>query len=83
MLYQGFDTSGARETLGLLAGFGVTFLGVHLLNVSRAREQLQDEYEAVEGEEVPLASLEEQAEDEDETEWTEVHAGVSPPRLDV
>jgi hypothetical protein len=35
ILFQGFNTTDATNTLSLLAGFIVTFLGVHLLNISR------------------------------------------------
>lgn len=35
ILFQGFNTTDGTNTLTLLAGFIVTFLGVHLLNLSR------------------------------------------------
>jgi magnesium transporter len=35
ILFQGFNTTDGTNTVSLLAGFVVTFLGVHLLNVSR------------------------------------------------
>ena len=35
ILFQGFNTTGGSNTLSLLCGFIVTFLGVHLLNLSR------------------------------------------------
>ncbi|KAF8581276.1 DUF803-domain-containing protein [Ramaria rubella] len=35
ILFQGFNTTSATDTLSLLTGFVVTFLGVHLLNLSR------------------------------------------------
>jgi magnesium transporter len=35
ILFQGFNTTDATNTLSLLCGFVVTFLGVHLLNISR------------------------------------------------
>lgn len=35
ILFQGFNTTGGTNTVTLLAGFIVTFLGVHLLNLSR------------------------------------------------
>ncbi|KDR68406.1 hypothetical protein GALMADRAFT_257099 [Galerina marginata CBS 339.88] len=38
ILFQGFNTSDASNTFSLLAGFIVTFLGVHLLNLSRTPE---------------------------------------------
>ncbi|PPQ87951.1 hypothetical protein CVT25_001136 [Psilocybe cyanescens] len=38
ILFQGFNTSDASNTFSLLTGFIVTFLGVHLLNLSRTPE---------------------------------------------
>lgn len=38
ILFQGFNTTDATNTVSLLAGFIVIFLGVHILNLSR-REQ--------------------------------------------
>lgn len=38
ILFQGFDTTDATNTVSLIAGFLTTFLGVHLLNHSRAPE---------------------------------------------
>ncbi|KAF8632159.1 hypothetical protein AX17_004900 [Amanita inopinata Kibby_2008] len=35
ILFQGFNTTDATNTISLLCGFAVTFLGVHLLNLSR------------------------------------------------
>ena len=35
ILFQGFNTTDGTTTMTLLAGFIVTFLGVHLLNLSR------------------------------------------------
>lgn len=35
ILFQGFNTTSGTNTLSLLSGFVVTFLGVHLLNLSR------------------------------------------------
>jgi hypothetical protein len=35
ILFQGFNTTDGTNTLSLLCGFIVTFLGVHLLNISR------------------------------------------------
>jgi magnesium transporter len=35
ILFQGFNTTSGTNTLSLLTGFVVTFLGVHLLNLSR------------------------------------------------
>lgn len=38
ILFQGFNTTDGTNTMTLLAGFIVTFLGVHLLNLSRKPE---------------------------------------------
>lgn len=38
ILFQGFNTTDGTNTVSLLAGFVVTFLGVHLLNISRTTE---------------------------------------------
>lgn len=38
ILFKGFNTTDATETLSLLSGFIVTFLGVHILNFSRKSE---------------------------------------------
>ncbi|KAF8906746.1 magnesium transporter NIPA-domain-containing protein [Gymnopilus junonius] len=38
ILFQGFNTADAANTFSLLTGFIVTFLGVHLLNLSRVPE---------------------------------------------
>jgi hypothetical protein len=35
ILFQGFNTTDGTNTVTLVAGFVVTFLGVHLLNISR------------------------------------------------
>jgi len=35
ILFQGFNTTDAANTLSLITGFLTTFLGVHLLNISR------------------------------------------------
>jgi len=43
ILFQGFNTSDTADTLSLLCGFAVTFLGVHLLNLSRAPEPPLDQ----------------------------------------
>jgi magnesium transporter len=39
ILFQGFDTTDATNTVSLLAGFITTFLGVHLLNLSRKERE--------------------------------------------
>lgn len=41
ILFQGFETTQASDTLSLLAGFIVTFLGVHLLNISRKPDSVE------------------------------------------
>ena len=35
ILFQGFNTTNTTNTLSLISGFVTTFLGVHLLNISR------------------------------------------------
>jgi len=42
ILFQGFNTTDAANTFSLLSGFIVTFLGVHLLNISRIPESPLD-----------------------------------------
>jgi len=41
ILFQGFNTTSGTNTFSLLAGFIVTFLGVHLLNISRSEAEAQ------------------------------------------
>lgn len=43
ILFQGFNTTDGTNTVSLLAGFAVTFLGVHLLNLSRKPEPILGE----------------------------------------
>jgi len=43
ILFQGFNTTDATNTVSLLSGFAVTFLGVHLLNLSRIPEPPLDQ----------------------------------------
>ncbi|KAK2465575.1 hypothetical protein APHAL10511_002467 [Amanita phalloides] len=38
ILFKGFNTTNAADAVSLLCGFAVTFLGVHLLNLSRRTE---------------------------------------------
>jgi magnesium transporter len=38
ILFQGFNTTDATNIMSLIAGFIVTFLGVHLLNISRVSD---------------------------------------------
>ncbi|KAH8116034.1 DUF803-domain-containing protein [Phellopilus nigrolimitatus] len=38
ILFQGINTTDGVTTVSLLCGFAITFLGVHLLNISRAPE---------------------------------------------
>lgn len=38
ILFQGLNTSGGVTTVSLICGFIITFLGVHLLNISRTPE---------------------------------------------
>ncbi|GLB39141.1 putative DUF803-domain-containing protein [Lyophyllum shimeji] len=49
ILFQGFNTSNATNTVSLLCGFAVTFMGVHLLNISRQREPGLGEHSTLEG----------------------------------
>ena len=42
ILFQGFHTTHATDAASLLCGFAVTFLGVHLLNLSRRADSLVD-----------------------------------------
>jgi len=44
ILFQGFNTTDATNTISLLAGFTVTFLGVHLLNISRKQDSPLDRH---------------------------------------
>lgn len=43
ILFQGFNTTDATNTVSLLAGFVVTFLGVHLLNLSRKPDPITEQ----------------------------------------
>jgi hypothetical protein len=38
ILFQGFNTTGAANTISLLCGFAIIFMGVYLLNISRQPE---------------------------------------------
>lgn len=51
ILFQGFNTTNATNTVSLLCGFIVTFFGVHLLNISRTPEPPLDHnrHSALEG----------------------------------
>lgn len=40
ILFQGFNTTDGTNTVSLIAGFVVIFLGVHLLNISRQPEAI-------------------------------------------
>ncbi|KIY69231.1 DUF803-domain-containing protein [Cylindrobasidium torrendii FP15055 ss-10] len=42
ILFQGFNTTDATNTVSLIAGFVVTFLGVHVLNLSRDPERMAE-----------------------------------------
>lgn len=48
ILFQGFNTTDASNTVSLLCGFAVTFLGVHILNLSRAAEPALGEHSTLE-----------------------------------
>lgn len=43
ILFQGFNTSDTTNTVSLLCGFIVTFLGVHILNLSRKEREVQED----------------------------------------
>ncbi|KAL0579666.1 hypothetical protein V5O48_002367 [Marasmius crinis-equi] len=43
ILFQGFNTDDTTNTVSLLCGFIVTFLGVHILNLSRKDQEAHDE----------------------------------------
>lgn len=51
ILFQGFNTTDGTNTVSLLMGFIVTFLGVHLLNISRTSQPPLDgnSHSALEG----------------------------------
>jgi hypothetical protein len=50
IFFQGFNTTDTTNTVSLLAGFVVTFLGVHLLNLSRKADPItQNGHSALEG----------------------------------
>ncbi|KAJ7168036.1 magnesium transporter NIPA-domain-containing protein [Mycena filopes] len=40
ILFKGFNTTSAKDTVSLLCGFIVTFLGVHILNLSMLEERI-------------------------------------------
>lgn len=40
ILFQGFNTTDYTNTLSLVAGFVVTFFGIHVLNLSRSPESM-------------------------------------------
>jgi len=49
ILFQGFQTTHATDAVSLLCGFAVTFLGVHLLNLSRRDDQGRPGHSALDG----------------------------------
>ena len=42
ILFQGFNTTDATNTISLVSGFIVIFIGVHILNLSRDHENMAD-----------------------------------------
>ncbi|CDO73045.1 hypothetical protein BN946_scf185007.g99 [Trametes cinnabarina] len=80
ILFQGINTDDPANTLSLLAGFITTFLGVHLLELSRSpdsgRSPVGDGYVRTNGDVVGLETLyEPEPEDEDgEDERTHLHS---------
>lgn len=78
ILFQGFNTTDASDTLSLLCGFIVTFLGVHLLNISRTPEPPLDQngHTALEGGLMnPRLSLQGRVSLDG---WTDEHIGPAP-----
>ncbi|KAF8341952.1 magnesium transporter NIPA-domain-containing protein [Amanita rubescens] len=49
ILFQGFQTTNATDAVSLLCGFAVTFLGVHLLNLSRRNDEGRPGHSALDG----------------------------------
>ncbi|THV07165.1 DUF803-domain-containing protein [Dendrothele bispora CBS 962.96] len=47
ILFQGFNTTDTTNTVSLLCGFIVTFLGVHILNLSRLANNPQDRTQTI------------------------------------
>jgi len=45
ILFQGLNTSGGVTTVSLICGFIITFLGVHLLNISRIPEPVHPHHQ--------------------------------------
>ncbi|CAE6434097.1 unnamed protein product [Rhizoctonia solani] len=56
LLFRGFNTTDPTNTVSLIAGFIVTFLGVHLLNASRQQQQQQIHSGALDEEDVSWAN---------------------------
>jgi magnesium transporter len=78
ILFQGFNTTDASDTLSLLCGFIVTFLGVYLLNLSRKPEPPLDHngHSALEGGLMnPRLSLQGRPSLEG---WNDAHIGPAP-----
>jgi hypothetical protein len=45
ILFQGFNTTDAVNTLSLLCGFSIIFMGVYLLNISRQPEPPKSQHQ--------------------------------------
>lgn len=78
ILFQGFNTTDAAGTLSLLCGFIITFLGVHLLNISRTPEPHlhQNGHSALEGGLMnPRLSLQGRMSLDG---WNDTHVGPAP-----
>jgi len=56
ILFQGFDTTDASNTISLITGFLTTFLGVHLLNHSRVEIQPSERHSDV-YDQMPLSGV--------------------------
>ncbi|KAI9065608.1 hypothetical protein FKP32DRAFT_1674584 [Trametes sanguinea] len=78
ILFQGINTDDPANSLSLLAGFITTFLGVHLLELSRSpesgRSPMGDGYVRTNGDVVGLETLyEPEPEDEEDGEDERTH----------
>ena len=78
ILFQGLNTDDPTNTLALLAGFITTFLGVHLLELSRAPSAASaDGYVRANGDVVGLETLYEPEQDPDDFEHVDERAHLT------
>ena len=78
ILFQGLNTDDPTNTLALLAGFITTFLGVHLLELSRApAAAAADGYVRANGDVVGLETLYEPEQDPDDFEHVDERAHLT------